>query len=200
MMNVMLPKKVEEKAFVLDYMPTGKPSAAKTEALAQVLGKDHFTLLEVVPKPGVSLIIGEEVYVGKEDRPKVELVKGRITFRDLTSNSLSELEEVVGKIVDSNREKYLGFFNTSKAISLRRHQLELLPGMGKKHMLALLDERDKKPFLTFEEIPLRVKGTPDPKKIIVKRIVEELEGPDDKHYLFVRAPAEPRPQQFQRRY
>ena len=200
MMNTMLPKKVEEKAFVLDYMPTGKPSAPKTEALAQVLGKDHFTLLEVVPKVGASFTIGEEVYVGKEDRPKVELVKGRITFRDLTSNSLAELEEVVGKIVIANKEKYLGFYNTSKAISLRRHQLELLPGMGKKHMLALLDEREKKPFATLEEIPLRVKGTPEPVKSIVKRIIEELEGPEDKHYLFVRTTAEARPAQYQRRY
>ena len=194
-------KKSEEKALVLDFMPTGKPSAAKTEALAQVIGKDYFTLLEVVPKPGVSLTIGEEVYVGKEERPKVELVKGRITFRDLTSNSLSELEEVIGKIVVENKEKYLQFYNTSRAISLRRHQLELLPGMGKKHMLALLDEREKKPFATLEEIPLRVKGTPEPVKSIVKRIIEELEGPEDKHYLFARAPAEPRPpQQYGRRF
>ena len=196
----MYPKKSEEKAMVLDYMPTGKPSAPKTEALAQVMGKDYFTLLEVVPKPGVSLTIGEEVYVGKEERPKIELVKGRITFRDLTSNSLSELEEIVAKIVESNKEKYLGFFNTSKAISLRRHQLELLPGMGKKHMLAILDEREKKPFAALEEIPLRVKGTPEPIKALVKRVIEELEGPEDKHYLFVRQPSEPRPQQYGRRF
>ncbi len=188
----------EENALVLDYMPKGKSSAAKTEPLAQVMGKDYFTLLEVAPKPGISLNVGEEVYVGKDERPKIELVKGRISFRDLTSNSLSELEEVIGKIVEGQKEKYLAFFNTSRAISLRRHQLELLPGMGKKHMLAVLDEREKKPFATLEEIPQRVKGVPDPVKSIVKRIVEELEGPEDKHYLFVRPPAEPRPQRFER--
>jgi putative nucleotide binding protein len=190
----------EENALVLDYMPTGKPSAAKTESLAQVIGKDYFTLLEVVPKSGVSFSVGESVYVGKDERPKVDLVKGRIAYKDLTSNSLSELEEVIGKIVESQKEKYLSFFNTSRAISLRRHQLELLPGMGKKHMLAILDEREKKPFATLEEVVLRVKGTPDPVKMIVKRVIEELEGSEDKHYLFVRPPAEPRPQQFSRRF
>jgi putative nucleotide binding protein len=184
----------EENALVLDYMPTGKSSASKTEPLAQVIGKDYFTLLEVVPKTGLHLTVGEEVYVGKDERQKIELVKSRVNYRDLTSNSLSELEEIITKIVESKKEKYLVFFNTSRAISLRRHQLELLPGMGKKHMLALLDEREKKPFETLEEIIVRVKGIPEPVKAIVKRIIEELEGPEDKHYLFVRPPAEPRPQ------
>jgi len=190
----------EEHALVLDYMPTGKPSAAKTEALAQVIGKDFFTLLEVVPKAGTHFSVGEEIYVGKDERPKVELVKGRVSYKDLTSNSLSELEEVISKIIESKNDKFLAFFNTSRAISLRRHQLELLPGMGKKHMLAILDERDKKPFTSLAEVPLRVKGTPDPMKMIVKRIIEEIEGPEDKHYLFVRPPAEPRPAQYGRRF
>jgi len=188
----------EENGFVLDYMPTGKSSAAKTEPLAQVIGKEFFTLLEVVPKMGQSLTVGEEVYVGKNDRPKVDLVKGRIAYRELTSNSLSELEDVVEKIVLSQKDKFLAFFNTSRAISLYRHQLELLPGLGKKNMLALLDEREKKAFSSFEEIPTRVKGVSDPLKMIVKRIIEELEVPEDKHYLFVRPPAEPREDRFNR--
>jgi len=190
----------EEHALVLDYMPTGKPSAAKTEAVAQVIGKDFFTLLEVTPKAGTHLNVGEEIYVGKDERPKVELVKGRIMYKDLTSNSLSELEDVIAKIIVAKKDKFLGFFNTSRAISLRRHQLELLPGMGKKHMLAILDEREKKPFATLEEIPIRVKGTPDIVKMLVKRVIGELEDSEDKHYLFVRPPAEPRPAQFSRRF
>jgi len=190
----------EEKVLVLDYMPSGKSSAPKAEPLAQAIGVDFFTLLELVPKLGAGLIVGEEVYVGKDERPKIELVKGRISYKDLTSNSLAELEEIITKIVESKKEKFLAFFNTSRAISLRRHQLELLPGMGKKHMLAILDEREKKPFASLEEIPLRVKGTPEPVKSIVKRIVEELEGSEDKHYLFVRPPAEPRPQFGPRRF
>ena len=190
----------EEKALILDYMPSGKASAPKAEPVAQAIGKDYFTLLELVPKMATHLTVGEEVYVGKDERPKIELVKGRIGYKDLTSNSLAELEEVIGKIVTEQKEKYLSFFNTSRAISLRRHQLELLPGMGKKHMLAILDEREKKPFTSLEEVVTRVKGTPEPVKAIVKRIIAELEGSEDKHYLFVRPPAEPRPAGFGRRY
>ena len=182
----------EENAIVLDYMPTGKPSAVRTEALAQVIGKEFFTLLEVVPKNGVSLNIGEEVYIGKDERKKVELVKGRISFKDLTSNSLSEIEEAISDMVDANLEKYLNFYNTARGISLKRHQLELLPGLGKKHMLDLLDQREKGKFTSFEDIIKRVKGVPEPKKAIIKRIMEELEDPEDKHFLFVRPPTAPK--------
>ncbi|NMA44253.1 MAG: DUF655 domain-containing protein [Candidatus Diapherotrites archaeon] len=182
----------EEYAYVLDYLPTGKSSAATSEPLAQVIGQDHFTLLEVTPKPGITLTIGEKIYVGKETREKVELIKGRIAHKDLTSVALSDLEEIIEKIIDQNSEKYIGFFNTSKSISLIRHQLELLPGLGKKHMLLALDEREKKPFENFEDVTKRVPGIKEPKKSIIKRIVEELEGPLDKHYIFVRAPSEPK--------
>ena len=182
----------EEKAIVLDFMPTGKPSAYKTEPLAQVIGKDYFTLLELTPQTGKTFVIGEEVAIGKEGRDKVEVIKGRITFKNLTSNSLAELEGIVTKLVEENKEKYLGFYNISRGITLKRHQIELLPGMGKKHMLAILDEREKKNFESFEDITVRVKGVPDPFKAIVKRILEELEGADDKHYLFVRAPSKPK--------
>ena len=182
----------EENAIVLDYMPTGKPSAVRTEALAQVMGKEFFTLLEVVPKNGVSLAIGEEVYIGKDERKKVELVKGRISFKDLTSNSLSEIEGAISDMVDANLEKYLNFYNTARGISLKRHQLELLPGLGKKHMLDLLDQREKGKFTSFEDIIKRVKGVPEPKKAIVKRIMEELEDPEDKHFIFVRPPTAPK--------
>ncbi|MBT4870101.1 MAG: DUF655 domain-containing protein [Candidatus Diapherotrites archaeon] len=189
----------EENAIVLDFMPTGKSSAVRTEPMAQIMGKDYFTLLEVTPKAGANLSVGEEVYIGKDERAKVELIKGRIMFKDLTSNSLSELEGIVTDLIEANGEKYLNFYNNARGISLKRHQLELLPGMGKKHMLDLLDEREKKKFDSFEEITERVKGVPDPKKAVIKRIMEELEGPDDKHFIFVRPPAAPKKQFYPRK-
>ena len=182
----------EEKAIVLDFMPTGKPSAYKTEPLAQVIGKDFFTLLELTPQNGKTFTIGEEVAIGKEGRDKVDVIKGRITYRNLTSSSLAELESVITKMVEEDKPKFLKFFNTSRGITLKRHQIELLPGVGKKHMLAILDARERKIFDSFEDMEARVKGLPDPLKAVVKRIIEELEGPEDKHYLFVRPPSAPK--------
>jgi putative nucleotide binding protein len=184
--------KTEERAIILDYMPSGKSSAIKTEPIAQAIGKKYFTLLELTPKIGKSFGVGEEVYVGKEEREKVELIKGRISFKELTSNSLAELNETIEDIVNEEKEKYLNFYNISRPISLKRHQLELLPGMGKKHVNDILDAREKKKFESFEEIVERIKNVPAPKKAIVKRIIEELEDPEDKHYLFVRPPSAPK--------
>jgi putative nucleotide binding protein len=184
--------KTEERAIILDYMPSGKSSAIKTEPIAQAIGKKYFTLLELTPKIGKSFSVGEEVYVGKEEREKVELIKGRISFKELTSNSLAELNETIEDIVNEEKEKYLNFYNISRPISLKRHQLELLPGMGKKHVNDILDAREKKKFESFEEIVKRIKNVPAPKKAIVKRIIEELEDPEDKHYLFVRPPSAPK--------
>ena len=42
----------------------------------------------------------------------------------------------------------------------------------------------EKPFENFADIKKRVKLMPDPEKIIVKRILQEIEGAE-KHRLFV---------------
>jgi putative nucleotide binding protein len=61
----------------------------------------------------------------------------------------------------------------------------LLPGYGKKHSEAILDERDKKSFESFEEIKNRLPGVPDPQKAIEKRIFEELTE-IQRHNLFIK--------------
>jgi predicted nucleic acid-binding OB-fold protein len=38
------------------------------------------------------------------------------------------------------------FFNNAQAINTRLHQLELLPGFGKKHTKEVLDARKEKAF------------------------------------------------------
>ncbi len=64
------------------------------------------------------------------------------------------------------------------------HSLELLPGVGKKLMWQILDERERKPFYSYNDLQERT-ALADPIKIIAKRIVEELAG-DSKYKLFVR--------------
>ncbi|MDO8427681.1 MAG: DUF655 domain-containing protein [Candidatus Diapherotrites archaeon] len=177
----------EENAYVLDYLAKGKSSDYRESPLAQVLGTSFFTLLEVVPKAELKAM--QKVYIGKEKREEVSLIKRRIAYKELTSNATAELQNAIEKIVEENKDTFLQFYNISHSISLRMHQIELLPGFGKKHVLDLLDEREKKEFQSFEEIQERVKGIPDPLKAIVKRIVQELESEEDlKYYLFTRRP------------
>lgn len=184
----------EDYAIVLDYLSKGKSDSYKSEPVAQVLGTSFFTLLEVVPK--VSLKILDKVYIGKEERKEIDHIKKRLLFKELTSTAVSELENAVNRLVEEEEKKFLNFFNSSGSITIRRHQLELLPGLGKKHMLQLLEERKKKPFESFKEIEERIKLMPDPKHVIVKRIIEEMKGEDPKHYLFVRPPAVQRERRY----
>ncbi len=176
----------EEEALVLDYMSKGKPNSFKPEPIAQILGKQFFSLLEVVPKEDLKIM--ETVYVGKDERAKIDFIKRRINFNMLTSTAIAELQKAVEKIVTDDKKRFLDFFNNARSITLRRHQLELLPGMGKKHMLDILKEREKKPFESFEDLIARVKLLPDPSKTIVKRIMLELEDETLNHYIFARPP------------
>ena len=62
--------------------------------------------------------------------------------------------------------------------------MELLPGLGKKHMWEIIDARREEPFKNYEDIKKRVKLMPDPQKVLIKRIMRELEG-KEKHNIFV---------------
>ena len=176
----------EEHVKILDYLPEGITSLPvyKRYPVAQTIGCDYFVILETTPKQGVVFKAREKVYVGEGERDKVRTIKKRMRYDELTSTAKSELWDVVEEIIEENEKKFVDFFNTAKAISLKHHQLELLPKIGKKQLLKILEEREKKPFKDFKDLDARVKGLPDVKKLIVDRIIEEIQG-DVEHRLFV---------------
>jgi putative nucleotide binding protein len=111
---------------------------------------------------------------------------GRIGFEELTTTSKMELPNVIEKII-LNREKwFINFFNTAQAITPRMHALELIPGIGKKYMWQIINERERKPFESFVDLQTRA-NIPSPAKLVAKRVLEELEG-ESKYRLFTRAP------------
>ncbi len=178
----------EENVIVLDFLPNGypfdeRPMYMKTP-IAQALGKEHFVLLELVPKKGIHLQPFEEVYIGEGKRDKVHHIVGKLPMPKLTRTAKSELEFAIKDIVKKNEKKFVDFFNKAMPLSTRMHQIELLPGVGKKHMWEIINTRDEKPFESFDDIKKRVKLMPDPEKVVIRRIVQELEG-NEKHRLFV---------------
>jgi len=164
----------EEHVIVLDYLPNGYPLERKRMPIVQAIGKTNLTLLEIVPRRGTSFESGEEVYVGEGKREKVSYILGRLNREKLTEAGKSELQEVIQKIVQENEAKYVSFFNRADAINKRMHQIELLPGIGKKHMQEILKQREEKDFESFEDMKSRVSNLPDPEKAIEKRIFQEL--------------------------
>jgi len=178
----------EEYVIVLDFLPNGhpfdqRPSHLKTP-IAQAIGKDHFILLELVPKKGIFLQPLEEVYTGEGKRDKIHHIYGKVNYDKLTQTGKNELEHVIKDLIKNHEPRFIEFFNKAGPINMRRHQVELLPGIGKKHMLELLERREEKEFESFEDIRSRVNLLPDPEKIIARRIISELKG-EDKYRIFV---------------
>lgn len=185
-------KKYEDHGIVLDFLPQGHPEDARPihlrEPVAQILGDTFFTLLEIVPGKGVTFAPRERVFIGKGVREKIDRIKRRISYEDLTSAAKAELPIVAEMLVNESPGRFIEFFNRAAPITSRFHQLELIPGIGKKLMWAILQEREKGPFFDFEDLESRVKGLQNPKQLIAKRIVAELRGAD-KYHIFVRPPA-----------
>jgi len=182
-------KRYEEHAYVLDYLPHGRPTARPTYragALVQLVGEEFFTLLEATVKEGLVLKPYDRVYVGKESRQEITYIIGRIGFDELTSTARMELPNALEKIVLNREAWFINFFNTAQAITPRMHALELIPGIGKKYMWQIINERDKTTFKNFDDLQQRA-NIPSPAKLITKRILEELSG-ESKYRLFTRAP------------
>lgn len=175
----------EEHARVLEFLPNGYPLENKMMPIAQAIGENGLTLLELVPRRDQALEVGERVYIGEGKRDKIYYILGRLHREKLTESAKQQLEEFIKEHVKSHALKYVDFFNMSDAINKRIHQIELLPGMGKKHMKEILEKREENKFKDFEDMKTRIKNLPDPEKAIEKRILLELTSLE-RYNLFVK--------------
>ena len=174
----------DDYVVVLDFLPRGKPMDRKVEPIAQVIGDKFFNLLEVVVKDGVALKTGERLYIGPDKRDIVKYIRSRISYKELTNFSRSEMENVIRDIMSKDEKRFVNFFNTAGPITTRLHSLELLPGIGKKHMWSVINARKTKLFESFDDLRQRVDMLPDPRKIVIRRILDEFEG-KDRYRFFV---------------
>jgi len=177
----------DEYVIVLDFLSRGH-ATGRQEPIAQVIGTKYFSLLEVVVRKETNLKPSDKIYIGESRREEVERIKRRITTKNLTSFARSELPFVVEKLVKENEEMFVDFFNNSRPLTTRLHQLELLPGVGKKHMWDIIEQRKVEKFKNFEDIKKRIKLMPDPVNAIVKRVMEELETDNIRYRIFVSGP------------
>jgi len=181
-------KRYEEYAYILDFLPHGRPGSRQSYragALVQVIGEEYFTLLEAIAKEGVVLKSSQRVYVGKDARDQITYIIGRIGYNELTTTAKTELPSVMEKMVLNREGWFVNFFNTAQAITPRMHALELIPGIGKKYMWQIIDERERSPFKSFEDLQKRT-NIPNPVKLIAKRVLEEL-SEESKYRFFTRA-------------
>jgi len=188
-------KKFEDYVIVLDYLPRGhaesRAKSFKTEPIIQSIGINYFTLLELVPRKSYKsqIKIRDKLYIGSGQRDIIDHIKGRISYDELTANAKFELEDTILNIIRDNEEQFVNFFNNSRPITTRKHQLELLPGIGKKLMWDIINERKKAKFKNFKDLTERVSKIGEPDIMIMKRVLIELKN-TDKYYIFIRPPHE----------
>ncbi|ADQ66804.1 DUF655 domain-containing protein [Halogeometricum borinquense] len=178
-----------EFAVVLDHLPHGQPDddrpRYKKSPLAYALGERDFRLFELRLGDESDISIGDRVVVfPSEERDAVEELR-EVEYDDLSNTALSELEYVVEDIVEENERRFVDFYNDAQPITLRLHQLNLLPGIGKKLRNNILDERKRGPYESFEDLEDRVSGLHHPRDVLVERIMEELRDDDLKYKTFV---------------
>ena len=172
-------------AVVLDYLPHGRADDDRPQyqkpALAHALGVEDFRLLECVLAEGAEVGIGDRIDIRGDAVEEIRTVD----HDDISGGARSELEYAVESIVDENERRFVDHYNEAQPITLRLHQLNLLPGIGKKLRNAILEERKRQPFESFEDLEERVAGLHDPKGVLVERIMEELRDDDLKYRSFV---------------
>ena len=177
------------RAVVLDHLPHGRANddrpRHRKSPLAYALGERDFRLFELTLTDDADVSIGDRVVIGPTgEREAVDGFK-QVTYDDLSNTAVGELEYAVEAIVEGDEQRFVDFYNDAQPITLRLHQLNLLPGIGKKLRNNVLDQRKRGPFGSFEEVEERVSGLHRPEEVLIERILEELRDDDLKYKTFV---------------
>ena len=179
-------RKFEEYAYVLNFDTRGKSQTVRGRdgIILSAVGEQRLTLLEILGSEDSSFEIGEIIFIGKEGRPKVESVLGKLDYTKISSNAQNELLNIIEKIVRTNEEYFVDYINNAQPITPRKHSLELIPGIGKTYLKILLDQITKKKFTDYNDLENRA-GLKEPVKHLTRRIMEEITGQTQFH-LFVK--------------
>ncbi len=168
---------IKKEAIVLDKAT--REVQFKQTPVIQCIGVTNFSLLEIYSDESPKL---------QETISTEEKVVKRITFDKLTTIAKKELEKAVETIVLNNQDRFVTFFNNARPINARRHQLDLLPMIGKKHRMALMEYLEKKGKITELNDLKKIELFPDPIKVIVNRILTEIENHDEEKYFLFTIP------------
>ena len=109
---------------------------------------------------------------------------GKIDHAKISDSAKNEIPEVVKLIVTKNEKKFVDYINNAQPLTPRIHALELIPGIGKTYLNAIIKEREKGPFESFNDIEKRA-GLKEPIKHLSQRIIEEISG-EARMNLFVK--------------
>jgi putative nucleotide binding protein len=175
-------------AVVLDFLAHGRSdddrSRYQRSPVAYAVDASTFALYELRLAEDADISIADRIVIEGEGRTEGIEEANRIDYEDLSGGAQSELEYVVEDLVADEPERFVDFYNEAGPITLRLHQLNLLPGIGKKLRNNILDERKREPFESFEDLEERISGLHDPDGVLVERVLEEIREEDLKYRIF----------------
>ncbi|MFB6250708.1 MAG: DUF655 domain-containing protein [Halobellus sp.] len=176
-------------AVILDYLQHGRADddrpRHRKSPLGYALGERDFRLFEVTFAEDADVSIGDRVVIGPTGARDVVDGFKEVGYDDVSNTANAELEYAVEEIIDTDEKRFVDFYNDAQPITLRLHQLNLLPGIGKKLRNNILDQRKRGPFESFEDLEDRISGLHNPREVLVERIMEELRDDDLKYKTFV---------------
>jgi|TARA_B100001540_G_scaffold138445_2_gene123120 predicted nucleic acid-binding OB-fold protein len=120
--------------------------------------------------------VGERIYVGVDSNKRTEIgdILGMAKMDRLSSSAISDLPLVTQMFVEENQAHFIkAFFNIAGPLSLKQHAFELLPGIGKKKALQMVEIRGSSGFSSLEQ--LNESCAIDAAELLAKRFVAEIE-------------------------
>ncbi len=177
------------EVYLLDILQHGGVDQAhhSWDPIAQIIVVPDFELYEVtLNKNKIGELKLEEKYAFDFGKESLFIRVNKLLKQEqLTPASQNSLPQVIRNYVLAHEDRFVKFVNNVGPITIRRHYLEVLPGVGKKLMNEIITQRTHQPFENYEDAHNRVPGF-KPIEMISKRIIEELENSEVKHRMFVR--------------
>ena len=87
-----------------------------------------------------------------DDQSIIAEVSGLARYRNISTHAQNSLAEVITKIILENPEPYLSFYNRAGNLSLKMHAFAILPGIGNKKALEMVDLRGRDGWDDFAKL------------------------------------------------
>mgnify|MGYP005677880227 CR=1 FL=1 len=120
--------------------------------------------------------VGERIYVGVDSnkRNAVGEILGMAKLDRLSNSASSDLPLIAQMFVEENQAHFIkAFFNIAGPLSLKQHAFELLPGIGKKKALQMVEIRGSSGFSSLDQLDEAC--SIDSAELLAKRFVAEIQ-------------------------
>jgi putative nucleotide binding protein len=148
-----------------------------TDNVIVAISEEKMLLCRLEPKSGVDpLLTTSRVYIGTDASKRVNIgrVLGMTNLGRVANHVKADLPLVIQIFIEENEKHFIDtFFNRAGNMSLKQHSFELLPGVGNKKALQMVEARGSSGFETLAA--LNEACNIDAADLLAKRFHTELE-------------------------